>query len=242
MKNKYKLSVKKYIENFNLVSIFQKIQKLENQIYFVGGASRSIILKNFKNNDLDLVVPRINDEILQLLKSTFKVTVNDHYKSLSFKYNNLDVQISSFRKDVNYYGRQAKVDFTKNIETDSIRRDLTFNSIYINLLGDMTDFHSGEADLLNSKLKFLGNPADRIQEDYLRAIRYIRFLSLFKNPIPRPEDVDAIKMLSKNIIDFVKVDKIQQEISKINKMDFPHNSYKFINENKELFFLKNFLN
>ena len=95
---------------------------------------------------------------------------------------------------------------------------------------------------MNSKLKFLGNPADRIQEDYLRAIRYIRFLSLFKNPIPRPEDVDAIKMLSKNIIDFVKVDKIQQEISKINKMDFPHNSYKFINENKELFFLKNFLN
>ena len=109
-------------------------------------------------------------------------------------------------------------------------------------MGEISDFYSGETDLLNSTLRFLGNPIEQIQEDYLRAIRYIRFLSLFENPTSLQEDIDAIKMLSKNITDFVKPDKIRQEISKITLMSYPKNSYNFIKENRELLFLKDFLN
>ena len=78
--------------------------------------------------------------------------------------------------------RQAKVELADTIEIDAIRRDLTINSIYINLLGEISDFYLGELDLLNSTLRFIGNPTEQIQEDYLRAIRYIRFLSLSKHP------------------------------------------------------------
>ena len=105
----------------------------------------------------------------------------------------------------------------------------------------MTDFYSGEQDLLNSQLRFLGNPVEQIQEDYLRAIRYIRFLSLFNKPASIQIDIEAIKILSKNIIDFVKPNKIKQEMLKIKKMEFPNNSLQFINQNKELVFLNDFL-
>ena len=242
MKNNYKISANEYIVNFDLNFIFNKIQNTKNQIYFIGGSSRSIILQDFKSHDIDIVVPKITNDTIELLKNDFSISLNSHYKSLSFKYNNLDIQISSFRKDINHYGRQAKVELAETIEIDATRRDLTFNSIYINLLGEISDFYLGELDLLNSTLRFIGNPTEQIQEDYLRAIRYIRFLSLFEKPTSLQEDVDAIKMLSKNITDFVKPDKIRQEISKITLMSHPKNSYNFIKENRELLFLKDFLN
>lgn len=242
MKNNYKTLVHEYIANFDINFIFNKIQNTRNQIYFIGGSSRAIILQDFKSHDIDIVVPKITNDTIELLKKDFSISLNNHYKSLSFKYNNLDIQISSFRKDINHYGRQAKVELADTIEIDAIRRDLTFNSIYINLLGEISDFYLGELDLLNSTLRFIGNPTEQIQEDYLRAIRYIRFLSLFEKPTSLQEDVDAIKMLSKNITDFVKPDKIRQEISKISQMSHPKNSFNFIKENRELLFLKDFLN
>ncbi len=242
MSNNYKLAVNQYINNFNLDLIFEKIQIPKNQIFFIGGVSRSIILNNFNNYDIDLVVPVINNKTLELLKNNFNIKLNHNYKNLSFKFNNLEIQVSSFRKDINNYGRQAKVELAKTIEVDTIRRDLTVNAIYINLLGEVTDLYSGEQDLLKSKLKFIGDPVEQIQKDYLRAIRYIRFISLFDKPVLFQQDIDAIKMLSKNITEFVKPDKIKQEMLKIKKMEFPMNSLKFINQHEELIFLKNFLN
>ena len=242
MNNNYKSVVNKYISDFNLNLIFEKMLIPVNNIFFIGGISRSIILDNFNNFDMDLVVPEINSKTIDSLNAAFKIKINNDYKNISFKFNDFDVQISAFRKDVNSYGRQAKVVLAKTIDIDAARRDLTFNAIYINLLGEVTDYYSGEKDLLNSKLIFTRNAIVQIQEDYLRAIRYIRFLSLFKNPICLDSDIDAIRMLSKNIIDFITPEKIRQEILKIKKMNFPDNSLRFIMNNKELFFLKNFLN
>jgi poly(A) polymerase len=242
VKSNFKLAVNQYIATFNLDLIFEKILVPKNQIFFIGGVCRSIILNNFNNYDIDLVVPKINDETIESLKDNFEIKLNHNYKNISFKLNDLEVQISSFRKDISNYGRHAKVELAETIDIDSARRDLTFNAIYINLLGEVTDFYSGEQDLLNSQLRFLGNPVEQIQEDYLRAIRYIRFLSLFNKPASIQIDIEAIKMLSKNIIDFVKPNKIKQEMLKIKKMEFPNNSLQFINQNKELVFLNDFLN
>ena len=68
-----------------------------------------------------------------------------------------------------------------SIKEDSLRRDFTFNSIYINLIGEVFDFYSGVEHFKNNYLKFIFDPIVQIQKDYLRAIRYIRFLSLFEN-------------------------------------------------------------
>ena len=240
MSYKYKLVVENFINAFNLDHILKIIQIPSNQIFFIGGASRSIILNKFNNYDIDLVVPKINEETIDSLKLNFEIIINSNYKNISFKFNKLDIQISSFRKDITNYGRQAKVEFTEIIDIDAVRRDLTFNAIYINVFGEVIDFYSGENDLLNSKLEFIGNSVQKIQQDYLRAIRYIRFLSLFEKPNSIQSDIDTIKMLSKNIQDFVSHDKIQQELKKIDRMDFPNNSLKFIDQNKELSFLKIF--
>ena len=95
MKNRYNLAVNQYINTFNLSLILEKIQTPKNQIFFIGGASRSIILNDFNNYDIDLVVPVINNKTSELLKNNFEIKLNHNYKNLSFKFNNLDIQVSS---------------------------------------------------------------------------------------------------------------------------------------------------
>ena len=74
MKNNYKISVNEYIVNFDLNFIFNKIQNTKNQIYFIGGSSRSIILQDFKSHDIDIVVPKITNDTIELLKNDFSIS------------------------------------------------------------------------------------------------------------------------------------------------------------------------
>ena len=131
-------------------------------------------------------------------------------------------------------GRHSKVAPAQTLKEDSERRDFTFNSVYINLEGDVFDFYSGVKDFYENHLRFIFNPIDQIQQDYLRALRYIRFLSLFKKTKTRNEDIDAILLLSKNIFDFVKEKKISQELRKIKDMPFSLNSINFLKNHREL--------
>ena len=218
----------------NLDKILENLSNVDQEIYFIGGASRSIILNDFNNKDIDLVVPNLEDSSIEKLINEFDAKFFPSYRSISLKVNDYEFQINSFRKDIKSTGRQAKVAPAFTLEEDSRRRDFTFNSIYINLLGEAFDFYNGINDLKDSYLRFIFDPIDQIQKDYLRAIRYIRFLSLFKYTKLNPKDIDAIILLSKNILEFVKEKKISQELNKTNKMPFPENTRGFLKEHKEL--------
>ena len=72
------------------------------------------------------------------------------------------------------------MEYTNNWKEDAERRDFTFNSIYANINGELFDPFNGK-NHLNGWVKFIGDPAKRIKEDYLRILRYIRFFfNLFK--------------------------------------------------------------
>lgn len=83
--------------------------------------------------------------------------------------------MTTLRIDVVTDGRHAQVEFTKDWETDALRRDLTINSMFLDLDGNLCDYFNGEADLRDKKVRFVGDATARIQEDYLRILRYFRF-------------------------------------------------------------------
>jgi tRNA nucleotidyltransferase (CCA-adding enzyme) len=70
-----------------------------------------------------------------------------------------------------------KVEFTNDWRLDANRRDLTINSIFLDSDGTIVDYFGGYSDLKNHKIKFVGEPATRIKEDYLRILRYFRCYS-----------------------------------------------------------------
>jgi len=230
----YLNQVNKIIEFSNLEKILKILSIDKKDIYFIGGATRSILNDVYDNRDIDLVIPDLQDNMIEEISNNFKTKYFQGYKSLAISDNNFEYQINSFRKDTHASGRHTKVAQAKTLEEDSKRRDFTFNSVYINLLGNIFDFYEGVSHFKSSYIKFIFDPIEQIQKDYLRALRYIRFLSLFKNTKTSIGDVDAIILLSKNITEFVKDNKISQELKKSLAMPYPENTKNFLKKYKEL--------
>ena len=226
--------VLKVVKETHLNEILNLIPNDKKEIYFIGGVSRAIILDEYYSKDVDIVLPDFDDKLVENLSKNFETKYFPSYKSIAIKTNNFEYQINSFRRDIQSTGRHSKVISTRSIRDDSERRDFTFNSVYINLLGEAIDFYGGIDDLHNYYLRFIFDPIDQIQKDYLRALRYVRFLSLFKQPKTNPHDIDSLILLSKNITEFVKTKKISQELNKIHKMPYPENTVNFLKTHKEL--------
>ena len=230
-----------YLKQVNQIIKFSQLEKIleilsinKKEVYFIGGATRSILSDTFDNKDIDLVIPDLKDETIEKISNEFNSKYYSGYRSLAITDNNFEYQINSFRKDIHPTGRHTKVAKVLTLEEDSKRRDFTFNSIYINLLGEVFDLYDGISHFKNSYLKFIFDPIEQIQKDYLRAIRFMRFLSLFENTKTSDTDLNAIILLSKNITEFVKENKISSELKKINTMPYPKNTISFLNGNKEL--------
>ena len=85
--------------------------------------------------------------------------------------------LTSMRRDVETFGRKAKVEFSPDLLEDSKRRDFTINSIYCDTTGNLKDPQNGMKDLKREKpiVKFIGDTEKRIQEDFLRILRFLRF-------------------------------------------------------------------
>ena len=118
----------------------------------------------------------------KIVKTNIKIfKKNIQYKTITLILGNNEYQITSFRKDLITFGRQAYVSSAESLYQDSLRRDFTVNALYLNEEGDLIDPLGGLKDIKKKELKFIGDPIKRIEEDYLRAIRFCRFSATFPN-------------------------------------------------------------
>jgi tRNA nucleotidyltransferase/poly(A) polymerase len=156
------------------------------EIQVVGGFVRDMILGK-KTSDIDLVAncqPEVTVQILQKNHIKYRKTHISHGVIVAIMDGNY-FEISSLRQDVECYGRKAKVSFVKDFALDAQRRDFTINALYLNFSGKIYDFFSGQDDLKNGIVKFIGNPQQRIIEDYLRILRFFRFTVLYGKTISK---------------------------------------------------------
>ena len=209
-------NLKKKYEIKKIFNIFSN--DLNNcQIRFIGGCVRKA-LSNENIDDIDLAVDLTPEEVKLILKNNnikFFETGIEH-GTITAKINNEKFEITSLRRDIKSYGRHADVEFTKKWYEDAARRDFSINCIYSDLEGNLYDPFEGKRDLKNGKVKFIGNAENRIREDYLRVLRYIRFFLDYSN---QPHDLDIQKKILKNISGINKISKerLLNELEKIFK-------------------------
>ena len=209
-------NLKKKYEIKKIFNIFSN--DLNNcQIRFIGGCVRKA-LSNENIDDIDLAVDLTPEEVKLILKNNnikFFETGIEH-GTITAKINNEKLEITSLRRDIKSYGRHADVEFTKKWYEDAARRDFSINCIYADLEGNLYDPFEGKRDLKNGKVKFIGNAENRIREDYLRVLRYIRFFLDYSN---QPHDLDIQKKILKNISGINKISKerLLNELEKIFK-------------------------
>tara|TARA_Y100001958_G_C21221763_1_gene547125 strand:- start:878 stop:2146 length:1269 start_codon:yes stop_codon:yes gene_type:complete len=183
---------------------------------FVGGCVRKH-LSNEEIDDIDIATILSTDEIKEKFKNTnFKVIDTGlRHGTVTLLSEKIKFEITTLRKDVQTDGRHAQVEYIDDWHLDSERRDFTINSIYLDINGKIFDPQAGVIDLKNNIVKFIGDPQKRIEEDYLRIIRFIRFKIMYNNSNKVELATDNAIKLNLNGIKKISKERILLELYKI---------------------------
>ncbi len=198
-------------------TVCDALQEAGHLAYFVGGCVRNTLL-NKPVNDIDMATdatPKIMLEIAAKLNLRVIPTGIDH-GTVTFIINNQPIEVTTFRKDIITDGRHAVITFSTSIEDDARRRDFTMNALYADINGQLIDPLSGLDDLLTQRVRFIEDPAKRIQEDYLRILRFFRFHALYGD-LEAGIDPDGLSACANNIdgVDTLSKERIGHEMRKL---------------------------
>ena len=219
--NLIKNNIKNLSKKTPISKIFKTINSYsaESEIRYVGGCLRKII-NNEQVDDIDLATNLDPSEVSIILKKN-KINFYEsgiEHGTITAVIDDYKFEITSLREDILTDGRHAKVQFSKDWKLDASRRDFTINSIYSDFEGNLFDPFDGKKDLEKGEINFIGNTEKRIQEDYLRILRYLRF---FINYSKQPHNEKIIKSIKVNIIGISRISKerLLDELKKLFSSD-----------------------
>jgi len=214
-----------YWQNDNNLSKLIKSFKKKVEIRFVGGCVRDALLGR-PIQDIDFAVSCEPQETIKILfdNDIDYLEYGLDFGTVTAVINEKNYEITSLRKDITTDGRFPKIEFTNNWQEDALRRDFKINSIYLSVDGEIFDPFDGMNDIKNNKISFIGEANARIEEDYLRVMRFYRFLGIFQNP---HFNSNEFKIVDENFIkmkDYVSKNRIKKELLKMLTNEFIKNS------------------
>lgn len=176
-------SLFKKIRSNELMKVVDALEKRGYETRIVGGVVRDL-LQNKIAKDIDLSTTATPKEIKDVFESEKIKCIETglQHGTLTAHINGQNYEVTTLRKDVLTDGRHAQVEFVTDWKLDAERRDLTINAMSMNIhTSELYDYFDGYNDLMNRKVKFVGDTRKRIKEDYLRILRYFRFLGRISN-------------------------------------------------------------
>lgn len=202
--------------------LMRAFDKAGFEIRFVGGCVRDALL-GVVPKDVDFCTDATPDEmrdIATINKFKFLPTGVAHGTG-TLVVDGEPFEVTTLRVDVDTDGRHAEVEFTRSFEVDAERRDLTINAMSMDMDGNVYDYFGGREDLKNKVVRFVGVAELRVQEDYLRILRYFRFAARFDSTMSQ-DDLDMFsqaEVLDK--LNVVSVERFWQEMSKLLDPSMP---------------------
>lgn len=181
-----------------LAEIFSKYNY---EVRIAGGAVRDLVMGK-KPTDLDFATVATPEEMKKMFDAENIRMINmngEKHGTITARINNQEnFECTTLRIDVVTDGRHAEVEFTKDWLLDANRRDLTINSMFLGFDGSIFDYFYGYEDLLERKVRFVGNAEKRIKEDYLRILRYFRFYGRISDD-PDKHDNETLEIIANNV-------------------------------------------
>ena len=192
--------------------IIQILQDKGYQALYAGGCVRDMLL-SIAPKDYDIVTNALPDEIESIFPKT--IPVGKKFGIIVAVVDDIEFEIATFRKDSESSdGRRPDEVMFAEAKEDAFRRDFTINGLFLDPVTDeLLDFVNGKQDLDMKIIKFIGDPSQRIQEDYLRILRAVRF----KNNLDfqyHPETFQALKQHAHLVLN-ISPERIQQELVKM---------------------------
>lgn len=158
----------------------------------VGGAVRNLLIGE-PASDVDLATTALPEETIRRGRAAgFKaVPTGIEHGTVTLVAEGTSFEVTTLRRDVETDGRRAKVVFGRDFVADALRRDFTINALGLGRDGTLHDYCGGLDDLAQRRVRFIGDAAARIREDYLRILRFFRFHARYGNGAPDAEGLSA---------------------------------------------------
>jgi tRNA nucleotidyltransferase (CCA-adding enzyme) len=192
--------------------VLKKLEDAGYEAYFVGGSVRDFLLKR-EINDVDIATSATPAEVKEIFPKT--VDIGIEHGTVLVLVNNGAYEITTFRTESEYqdYRRPKEVTFIRNLKDDLQRRDFTMNAIAMDKKRKLIDPFNGYLAIQKKVIQTVGSPSDRFQEDALRMMRAVRFVSQLSFQI-ETDTVQALAMLV-HLLDNIAIERKRAEFEKL---------------------------
>jgi poly(A) polymerase len=184
---------------------------------FVGGCVRDALLGQAPA-DIDIATPLLPDDVLRRLRQAGikAIPTGIAHGTVTALLPPAQFEITTLRRDVATDGRHAEVAFGTDWQVDAERRDFTINALYADAEGQLYDPVGGLADLDQGRVRFIGQAASRVAEDYLRVLRFFRFHARFSSGAADAEAMAACGAAAKaGALARLSAERVRDELVKI---------------------------
>jgi len=216
------LDAKAWRERPGIAKLLDALGADEGLTRYVGGTVRDAILGQ-PHNDIDVATRLRPDEVTRRLEAVGikAVPTGIEHGTVTAVSSGQVVEVTSLRRDVSTDGRRATVEFTDDWQEDAARRDFTINALSADpLTGRIFDYFGGAADLAARRVRFIGDPLQRIAEDHLRILRYFRFHARFGEGGPDIAALDACTARANDLMALSR-ERIADELLKLLALPDP---------------------
>ena len=211
-----KLDVAKWRKRRGMKRLLDALGAEEGLTRYVGGAVRDELL-GLPVNDVDLATRlRPEDVVARLEAAKIKaVPTGIAHGTVTAVSDGRPVEVTTLRRDLTTDGRRATVAFTDDWKEDAARRDFTINALSADpVTGEIHDYFGGLADLAERRVRFIGDPLQRIAEDHLRILRFFRFHAGFGAGEPDAAALDACTRRANDLMALSR-ERIADELTKL---------------------------
>jgi poly(A) polymerase len=185
------------------------------QARVVGGAVRDSLLGQ-PPGEVDVATTALPPEVIRRAEAAgFKaVPTGIEHGTVTVVVDRQPFEVTTLREDVETFGRHAVVRFGRDWRADAARRDFTINALSLSRDGIVHDYVGGLADLAVRRVRFIGQAAARIAEDYLRVLRFFRFHATYGVGLPDPEGLRAC-VSARDRLDQLSRERVRMELLKL---------------------------
>ena len=204
------------------VAVMDALRAAGGEARFVGGCVRDAVMRK-PIGDIDIATPMTPEAVTAALKAAGlkAIPTGAEHGTITAVSGGTPYEITTLRRDVSTDGRRATVAFTDDWALDAARRDFRLNALYLDLDGRLTDpTGEGLADARAGRIVFVGEPAHRIREDYLRILRFFRFLAWYGRGEPDPAALAACAAEKAGIAQ-LSAERVSKELLKLLAADDP---------------------
>ncbi|HEY7230048.1 MAG TPA: CCA tRNA nucleotidyltransferase [Pseudolabrys sp.] len=198
-----------------LASLLDVLDRDGEEARVVGGAVRNALL-GLPVLEVDIATTAVPDEVMNRVGAAgFKaVPTGIEHGTVTVVIDKHPFEVTTLRKDVETYGRHARVEFGRDWKMDAERRDFTINALSATRNGTIYDYAGGLDDLAHRRVRFIGDAAKRIEEDYLRILRFFRFHASYGTGHPDAAGLAACIAARKGL-DQLSRERVRMELLKL---------------------------